>query len=166
MYRWKNVAESTSQRVKMVARRAPLSKLTAGLIFISFLIYLVIMNRLEVGQFARGADPASFSSRMLMNHPASGSANDGTNLRETISNSGVIGAIDNMVNQIGAAGTDLTESRVKDISQEIAKQIADYVVQRLGQTSVNTNIMCHGCWKYHNVTGNFNRPNVSFLHFD
>lgn len=139
--------------MKMVAQRAPLSKLMACFFVVSFLIYLVIMNRLEVGQFARVADPASFSSRMLMNHPASGSG-DGSNLRETISNSGVIGAIDSMVNQIGAAGTELTESRVKDISQEIAKQIADYVVQRLSQSQGVNNNMCSGCWKYYNVTGN------------
>lgn len=106
-----------------------------------------------MGQFGRVPDPSSFSSRMLMNHPAS-SSSSGDTIRETISNSGVIGAIDNMVHQIGAAGTDLTESRVKHISEEIAKQIADYVVQRLGaQTSVNNNV-CSGCWKSRNSTGN------------
>lgn len=142
----------------MVAGRGPLlsvvtSKVTASLFFVSFLIYLVMMNRLEMGQFGRVPDPSSFSSRMLMNHPAS-SSSSGDNIRETISNSGVIGAIDNMVHQIGAAGTDLTESRVKHISEEIAKQIADYVVQRLGaQTSVNNNV-CSGCWKSRNSTGN------------
>jgi hypothetical protein len=131
--------------------RAPLSKLAAGLFFISFLIYLVIITRLEGGQFGHVADPASFSSRMLMNHPASGSG-DGSILHETISNSGVITAIDNMVNQIGTAGTELTENRVKDISNEIAKQIADYVVQKLGKTATNSNV-CYGCWKHGNTTG-------------
>ena len=136
----------------MVTPKGPLSKLTAGLLCISFLVYLVIINSLDGSQFGRVADPASFSSRMLMNHAASG-PNDGSNLHETISNSGVISAINNMVNQIGSAGTELTENRVKDISQEIAKQIADYVVQRLG--SVNSN-PCLGCWKYRNVTGMWN----------
>jgi len=131
--------------------RGPLSKLAAGSFFISFLIYLVIITRLEGGQFGHVADPASFSSRMLMNHPASGSA-DGNILHETISNSGVITAIDNMVNQIGTAGTGLNETRVKDISNEIAKQIADYVVQKLGKTATNSNV-CYGCWKHGNITG-------------
>lgn len=135
----------------MVSPRAPLSKLTAGLLFVSFLIYLVIINRLEVGQSGRVADPASFSSRMLMNLPSSGSG-DGNNLHDTISNSGVITAIDNMVNQIGVAGSDLTETRVKDISNEIAKQIADYVVQRLGKAATISN-PCSSCWKHGNATG-------------
>lgn len=134
----------------MVSPRAPLSKLTAGLLFVSFLIYLVIINRLEVGQSGRVADPASFSSRMLMNLPSSGSG-DGNNLHDTISNSGVITAIDNMVNQIGVAGSDLTETRVKDISNEIAKQIADYVVQRLGKAATISN-PCSSCWKHGNAT--------------
>jgi hypothetical protein len=86
-----------------------------------------------------------------MNHPTSGSG-DGILLHDTISNSGVITAIDNMVNQIGTAGTELTETRVKDISNEIAKQIADYVVQKLGKTATNSNV-CNGCWKHGNNTG-------------
>lgn len=138
----------------MTYRRGSLPKVTVALFFICCLVYLAIQNRLETGQFGRS--PSSFSSRMLMNHPvASGSIENG-NLRDTISNSGVISAIDSMVHQIGAAGTELTETRVKDISQEIAKQIADYVVQRLSQNSASGS-SCYGCWKHHNVTGNLQR---------
>lgn len=147
--------------------RAPLSKMAAGLFFICFLIYLVIITRLESGQFGTVSDPASFSSRMLMNHPTSGSG-DGILLHDTISNSGVITAIDNMVNQIGTAGTELTETRVKDISNEIAKQIADYVVQKLGKTATNSNV-CYGCWKHGNNTGkhfffNLEKSNYSIFY--
>lgn len=133
----------------MTVRRSPWSTLTAGLVC-GLLVYLVINSRLEGGtyQFVRPA-PSAFNSRMLMN------LQDSLSIRESISNSGVISAIDSMVQQISAG--DLTDAKVKSISQEIGKQIADYVVQKLGQqtviTSSSNSYSCHSCWRYQNVTG-------------
>ena len=134
----------------MTIRRSPWSTLTAGLVC-GLLVYLVINSRLEGGpyQFVRPV-PSAFNSRMLMN------LQDSLSIRESISNSGVISAIDSMVQQISAG--DLTDAKVKSISQEIGKQIADYVVQKLGQqtatASSTANSCSHSCWKYQNVTGN------------
>lgn len=136
----------------MTVRRSQWSTLTAGL-FCGLLVYLVIISRLEGGsyQFVRTA-PSAFNSRMLMN------LQDSLSIRESISNSGVISAIDSMVQQISSG--DLTDAKVKSISQEIGKQIADYVVQKLSQqTAISTTssssaaISCHSCWRYQNVTG-------------
>ena len=45
--------------------------------------------------------------------------------------------------------SDLTESRVKQLSDEISKKIADYVVDRLSHSA-----HCNPCWKHQNTTGN------------
>ena len=135
----------------MTVRRSPWSTLTAGLVC-GLLVYLVINSRLEGGSYQFVRPPVlAFNSRMLMNLDRS----DSVSIRESISNSGVISAIDSMVQQMSAG--DLTEAKVKSISDEIGKQIAAYVVQKLGPsptappTTANSSYSCNS--RYQNVTG-------------
>lgn len=137
--------------------RAPWPMLSLG-ILCGLLIYLVIQGRLDGSQFRPGGSSAAFSSRMLMmNQPN----NNEVVSAEIISNAGVLGAIDTMVQHLS---TDSSGAKVQHLSQELAKQIADYVVQRLGQQAGTENAVpssdsdsaCSSClYQRHNRTGKF-----------
>lgn len=148
--------------------RGPLSTLTVGLVFGGFLVYVALHSRLEgggaglltVGGGGVGVggvgDPASFSSRMLMTHGGAGelSPSSVNSLRDTASNAGIMSAIDGMAQKIGAAAGDLSDSQVKSISADFAKQIADYLAAKLSQSAAaaNANNPCNVCWRHQNET--------------
>lgn len=128
--------------------RGALSTLTVGLIFGGFLVYVAINSRLEVSGRVGGFGD-SFSSRMLMTHGGGPVAAESQ--RDTLTNANIMSAIDIMAQKIGAAGGDLSETQVKSISQDFAKQIADYLALRLSQNA-NSN-PCNVCWRHSNATG-------------
>lgn len=130
--------------------RGPLSTLTVGLIFGGFLVYVAIHSRLE-GSGSAAGDQASFSSRMLMTH--GGAESSASTLRDAATNAGIMSAIDTMAIKIGAAAGDLSDSQVKSISQDFAKQIGDYLAAKLSQNA-NSN-PCNVCWRHQNETGTF-----------
>lgn len=138
--------ESNGQKVKMGGRGA-LSTLMLGLIFGGVFVYVAINSRLEGSVIA--GDPASFSSRMLMTHGGVDQA--AVNLRDAVTSAGIMSAIDGMAQKIGAAGGDLSESQVRAISQDFAKQIAEYLATKLSQTANAS--PCSVCWRHQNITG-------------
>lgn len=142
----------------VMGRRTPWSILSIGVICCLF-CYLVIENRLDGGRFR----PA-FNSRMLMmqnaqQHPVT----DAAAAESLVSNTDVISAIDRVMRQMtNNLPPELNDDKIKQLSQELAQEIASYVVQRLGQqqqqkqpdssSSPAKTCQSYDCWKDHNVT--------------
>ena len=104
-------------------RRRQLLFLAAGLCC-TVLTYLAINSRLEPSQFR----PPAFSSRAILMNDAPVAATPSP-ANDFTANAAVINAIDQLVATAGSA--DLTETKVKQISDEISKRIAEYVAERL-----------------------------------
>jgi len=128
----------------MSLRRSPISTLVVA-VCVGFMVYVAMYSHLDgrTKEMRR-----AFSSRSLMNH-ANANANAGNAAATTsdiISNAGVISAIDQIITSVGL--TDTPQSTIKSVSEDIAQIIADYMLQKLGQTQAQTLSSSTPCYKH------------------